>query len=103
MADEVDRTIIPGKSPCCICGKKSTYIVGTGGGFDYTTCTRHYKLMWQAFDSEDERAMTFPLCFPEGTWAGTAEGWTVAGFKLGSTTEIPEWERYVEGLPARAD
>jgi hypothetical protein len=65
--------MIPGKSPCCICGKKSTYIVGTGGGFDYTTCTRHYDLMWRAFDSEDERAMSFPLCFPEGTWAETAD------------------------------
>lgn len=91
--------MIPGKSPCCICGKRSTYIVGTGGGFDYTTCDRHYTLLWQAFETEDERALAFPMCFPEGTWAGTAERWTASGFPVSQVSEIAGWEQYVESLP----
>ena len=94
----MDRPLAPGKSRCCICGKKSTYIVGTGGGFDYTTCTRHYHLMWKAFDSGDEAAMTFPVCFPEGTWAGTEERWKAAGFNAGTAPEIRPWQEYVAAL-----
>lgn len=88
----------PGVSPCCICGVVSTHIVGTGGGFDYTACTRHFELLSKAFETEDERALSFPLCFPAGTWAGTASAWTAAGFKLGSLMEVPVWERYVEKM-----
>ena len=88
----------PGESPCCICGKQSTHIVGTGGGFDMTTCTRHFELLRRAFDSEDEKALSFPVCFPAGTWAETAEVWTAWGFVLGSPSAIPEWESHVQGL-----
>ena len=91
--------MIPGKSPCCICGARSTYIVGTGGGFDYTTCTRHYELLWRAFDSEEYRAWDFPMCYPEGTWAGNAEDWVAAGFRVADPSEIKTWEGIVEALP----
>lgn len=55
--------------------------------------------MWRAFDSENEEAMAFPMCFPEDTWAESADRWTAAGFPLGKKADIALWERLVEALP----
>lgn len=97
MADLV-QVVKPGESPCCICGKTSTHIAGTGGGFDYTLCEDHFHRLWKAFDSEDEQAMEFPMCFPAGTWAGTAARWQEAGFRVANVEEIPAWEAHVDQI-----
>lgn len=88
----------PGESPCCICGSVSTHIAGTGGGFDYTLCKRHFDRLDKAFESDDERAWDFPMCFPAGTWAGDAKSWEAAGFRVSKPAEIGPWERYVDAL-----